>query len=69
MVRLNALGQSAIEVGDIRIGPEQPYLFAIALYLIVERGKRIPRQALVDLIWPDLKDEKHARQRDRKSVV
>ncbi len=69
MVRLNALGQSSIEVGDVRIGPEQPYLFAIALYLIVERGKKIPRQALVDLIWPDVKEEKHARQRFRQALL
>ncbi|MGI8619830.1 MAG: AAA family ATPase, partial [Gemmatimonadaceae bacterium] len=69
MVHLKALGQSAIEVGDIRIGPEQPYLFAVALYLIVERGKRIPRQALVDLIWPNVRDEKHARQRFRQALL
>lgn len=69
MIRLKALGQSSIEVGDVRIGPEQPYLFAIALYLIVERGKRIPRQALVDLIWPNVKDEKHARQRFRQALL
>src|SRR5688572_33380537 len=69
MVRLNALGQCAIEVGEVRLGPEQPYLFAIALYLIVERGKRIPRQALVDLVWPNVKDEKHARQRFRQALL
>lgn len=69
MVRLNALGQSSIEVGDVRIGPEQPYLFAIALYLIVERGKKIPRQALVDLIWPRVSSEKHARQRFRQALL
>ncbi len=69
MVRLKALGQSAIEVGDTRIGPEQPYLFAIALYLIVERGKRVSRQALVDLIWPNVSDEKHARQRFRQALL
>ena len=69
MVRLKALGQSAIEIGDTRIGPEQPYLFAIALYLIVERGKRIPRQALVDLIWPNVRDDKHARQRFRQALL
>ena len=69
MVRLKALGQSAIEVGDTRLGPDQPYLFAIALYMIVERGKRIPRQALVDLIWPNVVDEKHARQRFRQALL
>ena len=69
MVRLTALGQSAIEVGDTRIGPAQPYLFAIALYMIVERGKRIPRQALVDLIWPNVRNEKHARQRFRQALL
>ncbi|MGI9140841.1 MAG: AAA family ATPase, partial [Gemmatimonadaceae bacterium] len=69
MVRLNALGKSSIEVGDVRIGPEQPYLFAIALYMIVERGKSIPRQAIVDLIWPKVKDEKHARQRFRQALL
>ncbi len=69
MVRLKALGQSCIEVGDVRIGPEQPYLFAIALYMIVERGKTIPRHALVDLIWPNVKDERHARQRFRQALL
>lgn len=69
MVRLNALGQSAIEIGEVRLCPEQPYLFAIALYLIVERGKKIPRNALVELMWPNDKDEKHARQRFRQNLL
>jgi DNA-binding SARP family transcriptional activator len=69
MVHLKALGQCAIEVGEVRIGPEQPYLFAVALYLIVERGKRVSRQALVDLIWPNVRDEKHARQRFRQALL
>lgn len=69
MVRLNALGQSAIEIGEVRLCPAQPYLFAIALYLIVERGRKVSRQALVELIWPNVKDEKHARQRFRQNLL
>ncbi|MCR4338429.1 MAG: AAA family ATPase, partial [Gemmatimonadaceae bacterium] len=37
--------------------------------MIVERGKRIPRQALVDLIWPNVRNEKHARQRFRQALL
>ena len=57
-VRLRALGQCLIEVGEARIGPEADRLFGTLLYLTMERGTRLPRQSLVDLIWPESEPER-----------
>ncbi len=52
-IRLHTLGQSCIEVGTIRIGPESERLFALLLYLAVERGKQVSRTELRRLLWPE----------------
>ncbi|MDQ6888439.1 MAG: AAA family ATPase, partial [Gemmatimonadota bacterium] len=58
-IRLHTLGQSWIEVGTSRIGPEAERLFALLLYLAVERGKEVSRLELRRLLWPDA-DATHA---------
>src|SRR5688572_28455210 len=54
IVKLRALGQCMFEVGETRIGPEAELLFGTLLYLVLERGKRVPRAALVELLWPSV---------------
>jgi DNA-binding SARP family transcriptional activator len=61
--QLKAIGQSLIETDTETLGPGSKFSFALGLYFILERGKRIPRQSLVELLWPDVQNEQRARQR------
>lgn len=67
MLRLRTLGECAIEIGSHRIGPEADVLFATGLYLAVERGTRVARTVLIDLIWPDV-DAMHGRHCLRQAL-
>lgn len=51
MVTLRALGESVIEIGDVRIGPDAEILFALLTYLIIERGRPISREELIEMFW------------------
>jgi DNA-binding SARP family transcriptional activator len=53
MIELQTLGDAVIRVGDREIRPTSPTLFAALLYLGVERGQRIPRAALQELLFPE----------------
>ena len=53
MVKLRTLGECVIEVGDTRIAPDSKVLFALLLYLGLERGRRFTRSALMEMFWPD----------------
>ena len=52
MIRLRSLGEAVFEVGDSKITPGAPLRFAALLYFVVERGKRISRQSLTEMLWP-----------------
>ena len=52
-VRLRIIGECAIEVGDRRVTPESSHLFALLLYLCVERGRAISRSELCELLFPN----------------
>ena len=52
MIRLRTLGECIIEVDGERITPEYDSLFAALVYLTAERGRRVTRQALAELLWP-----------------
>ena len=52
-VRLRVLGESIIEIGDASLQPSATHLFALALYVAIERGKHLSRAALTDLLFPD----------------
>jgi DNA-binding SARP family transcriptional activator/tetratricopeptide (TPR) repeat protein len=52
MIFLHALGTAEIRTGLVTVTPSQKILFAAALYLIVERGKRVSRNMLASLLWP-----------------
>lgn len=58
MISLRTLGECAIEVGDRRVGPESEHVFALLLYLAIERGKHVGRGTLVERFWPDTSDAK-----------
>ncbi|HJU65942.1 MAG TPA: AAA family ATPase, partial [Gemmatimonadaceae bacterium] len=53
MIRLRSLGQCSIETPAARLGPEAEIVFATALYLAMERGRRVPRPAMARMLWPD----------------
>ena len=57
MVRLRTLGGCVIHVGDVAVGPEAERLFGVLLYLVTERGRRVARRALQDLLWPEASEE------------
>ncbi|HWL41078.1 MAG TPA: AAA family ATPase [Gemmatimonadaceae bacterium] len=52
MLKLRALGNAEIQTGKTTLTPSQEIVFACALYLILERGKRVSRTGLAELLWP-----------------
>jgi DNA-binding SARP family transcriptional activator len=53
MMYLHTLGDALIRVGEKDIRPTAPLVFAALLYLGVERGRRVPRAALQELLFPN----------------
>lgn len=53
MIHLHTLGDALITVGEKEIRPSSPMVFAALLYLGVERGRRVPRAALQELLFQD----------------
>lgn len=53
MIYLHTLGDTLIKVGEKEIRPTSPMLFAVLLYLGMERGRRVPRTALQELLFPN----------------
>ena len=43
MILLRTLGDCTIEIGERRLAPDSEVLFSLLAYLIVERGRPIPR--------------------------
>lgn len=56
IVQLHSLGQALIQTARARLGPDSELLFANLLYMVSERGKRIPRERLLELFWPGSDD-------------
>ena len=50
MIVLRALGTAEIDTGVATLTPSQEIVFAAALYLIIERGKRVSRARLASLL-------------------
>jgi len=67
MIFVHTLGTASIDVGSCSITPTSPRKFALLLYLAAERGRRIPRSILQDLIFPD-QAERNARHSLRELV-
>src|SRR6266550_973709 len=57
MIELRALGTAEIHTETATLTPSQDVLFAAALYLVLERGKRVNRTHLASLLWPQVRDE------------
>jgi DNA-binding SARP family transcriptional activator len=52
VIQLHTFGEALIRVGEKDVRPSAPVLFAALLYLCVERGRRVPRTALQELLFP-----------------
>jgi DNA-binding SARP family transcriptional activator len=52
-IRLRILGESVIQVGETIVEPSATHLFALLLYLAVERGKLISRGQLASMLFPE----------------
>lgn len=68
MIVLRALGNAEIETSVATLTPSQGMVFAAALYLILERGKRVSRSGLASLLWP-LVAEKVRAHRLRQTLL
>jgi len=53
MVHLSTIGPLAIQVGSTRLTAASQRACAALFYLVVERGKEIPRRTLLPLFFPD----------------
>src|SRR5215210_747321 len=53
MIYLHTLGDSLIKVGEKDVRPASPLVFAALLYLGTERGRRVSRAALQELLFPE----------------
>jgi DNA-binding SARP family transcriptional activator len=53
-IRLRILGESVIQVGETIVEPSATHLFALLLYLAIERGKLIPRGQLASMLFPEV---------------
>ena len=56
MLRLKSLGQTLIEADDARLTPAAETVFATALYLILEAGRRVEREELTRMLWPGVSE-------------
>jgi DNA-binding SARP family transcriptional activator len=68
MIVLRALGAAEIDTGVTTLTPSQEIVFAAALYLILERGKRVSRTRLASLLWPRV-PEKARGHRLRQTIL
>ena len=59
MLELRAIGNAEIVTDTTTLTPSQEIIFASALYLLLERERKISRAALAELLWPRV--EKSAR--------
>ncbi len=52
MLELRALGNAEIQTDTTTLTPSQEIVFASALYLVLERERRVSRSGLAELLWP-----------------
>jgi DNA-binding SARP family transcriptional activator len=53
-IRLRILGESVIQVGETIVEPSATHVFALLLYLAIERGKVIVRGQLGSMLFPEV---------------
>lgn len=69
VITLHALGSCVIQTPRERLTPNHEVVFAAALYLILERGKRVARTTLENLLWPELANSDTAHHRLRQTLL
>src|SRR5205814_1624818 len=60
VIVLRALGTAEIETPVTTVTPSREIVFATALFLVVERGKRVSRAHLASLLWPRVPEKARA---------
>ena len=68
MIVLRALGNAEIDTDVTTLTPSQEIVFAAALYLVLERGKRVSRGRLASLLWPKVAEKARA-HRLRQTIL
>jgi DNA-binding SARP family transcriptional activator len=68
VILLRSLGTAEIDTGTTRLTPSQEVAFAAALYLVLQRGKRVSRVRLASLLWPSV-PEKARGHRMRQTIL
>src|SRR5258706_6356616 len=68
MIVLRALGKAEIDTGVVTLTPSQEIVFAAAMYLILERGKRVSRDLLASMLWPRVGEKRRA-HRLRQTIL
>ena len=58
MIRLHALGQNLVVIGETRLTPTSGTLFGLAVYLVLDAGRPVERERLVELFWPGATEER-----------
>lgn len=59
-ILLRIIGESVIEVGERRVTPDAPHLFALLLFLAEAQGRAIPRSELIELLFDAPKNTRAA---------
>ncbi len=68
VIILRSLGSAEIETAVTTLTPSQEVVFAAALYMVMERGKRVSRTRLASLLWPSVPEKARA-HRLRQTVL
>jgi DNA-binding SARP family transcriptional activator/tetratricopeptide (TPR) repeat protein len=58
VIRLGTLGESVIETKGGRYGPEAELVFAFCVFMAAQRGRRVSRQAVLEVLWPRVSEER-----------
>lgn len=58
VIVVRTLGAAEIVIGKKRITPKSEVMFALAVYLCVRAGERVPRQRVAEMFWPAAEPEK-----------
>src|SRR6476661_6544321 len=68
ILKVRLLGECAVQVGNQRITPDAPRLFALSLYMAQAQGRWIHKSELLDLLFPRTKGPRHASHSLRQLV-
>ncbi len=56
LIRLQTLGAAVVQCGEMRIGPSAGVLFALLMRLTHAPAMRVPRDLLLQAVWPEQSD-------------